>query len=34
MNKEMVQALGINIKKVFLYVFMYVFMLGSAMAAL
>lgn len=30
MNKEMVQALGINIKKVFLYVFM----LGSAMAAL
>ena len=30
MNKEMVQPLGINIKKVFLYVFM----LGSAMAAL
>ncbi|WP_078548283.1 branched-chain amino acid ABC transporter permease [Litchfieldia alkalitelluris] len=30
MNKEMVQALGINIKKVF----MYVFMVGSAMAAL
>lgn len=30
MNKEMVQALGINIKKVFLYVFM----LASAMAAL
>lgn len=30
MNKEMVQALGINIKKVFLYVFI----LGSSMAAL
>jgi len=30
MNKEMVQALGINIKRVF----MYVFMVGSAMAAL
>ncbi len=30
MNKEMVQALGINIKKIF----MLVFMLGSAMAAL
>lgn len=30
MNKEMVQALGINIKKVFLFVFM----VGSAMAAL
>ncbi|MGE5704143.1 MAG: branched-chain amino acid ABC transporter permease [Clostridia bacterium] len=30
MNKEMVQALGINIKKVFLYVFM----LGCGMAAL
>ncbi|MFP7297479.1 branched-chain amino acid ABC transporter permease [Neobacillus niacini] len=30
MNKEMVQALGINIKKVF----MFVFMLGSGMAAL
>jgi len=30
MNKEMVQALGINIKKVFLYVFI----LGSGMAAL
>jgi branched-chain amino acid transport system permease protein len=30
MNKEMVQALGINIKKVFLYVFM----TGAALAAL
>lgn len=30
MNKDMVQALGINIKKVF----MYVFMIGSGMAAL
>lgn len=30
MNKEMVQALGINIKKVF----MFVFMIGSGMAAL
>lgn len=30
MNKEMVQALGINIKKIF----MFVFMIGSAMAAL
>lgn len=30
MDKEMVQALGVNIKRVF----MYVFMLGSAMAAL
>lgn len=30
MNKEMVQSLGINIKKIF----MFVFMLGSAMAAL
>ncbi len=30
MNKEMVQALGINIKQVFLYVFM----AGAALAAL
>ena len=30
MNKEMVQALGINIKQVFLYVFM----VGAALAAL
>ena len=30
MNKEMVQALGINIKRIF----MFVFMLGSGMAAL
>ena len=30
MNREMVQALGINIKKVFLYVFM----VGAALAAL
>ena len=30
MNKEMVQALGINIQKVF----MFVFMIGSGMAAL